>query len=112
MRSFFDFEKPAAELQAKIDEMRALVAKGESAALSEEITRLQDRFAATLATIYANLTPWQKTQVARHDQRPHFVHYVRDLITDFTPLAGDRKFAEDEAILGGFGRQGRAGCGR
>ena len=111
MRSFFDFEKPAAELQAKIDEMLGLVAKGESAALSEEITRLEDRFAATLATIYANLTPWQKTQVARHDQRPHFVHYVRDLITDFTPLAGDRKFAEDEAIIGGFGRfQGAAVC--
>jgi acetyl-CoA carboxylase carboxyl transferase subunit alpha len=112
MRSFFDFEKPVADLEAKIEELRALAAKGEpSAALADEIARLEAKSAALLASIYAALTPWQKTQVARADQRPHFVHFVQDLITDFTPLAGDRKFAEDEAIIGGFGRfRGQSVC--
>ena len=111
MRSFFDFEKPAAELQAKIEELRALEAKGEPVALGDEISRLETKLTATLSSIYANLTPWQKTEVARADQRPHFVHYIQDLISEFTPLAGDRKFAEDEAIIGGFGRfQGQSVC--
>ena len=111
MRSFFDFEKPAAELQAKIAELRALEAKGEPVALGDEISRLETKLTATLSSIYANLTPWQKTEVARADQRPHFVHYIQDLISEFTPLAGDRKFAEDEAIIGGFGRfQGQSVC--
>ena len=111
MRSFFDFEKPVADLEAKIEELRALAAKGEPVAVDDEIARLEAKAAAQLASIYANLTPWQKTAVARHDQRPHFVHYAQDLITDFTQLAGDRKFAEDEAIIGGFGRfQGQSVC--
>ena len=111
MRSFFDFEQPVAELEAKIEELRALAAKGEPVAVEDEIARLDAKAAKTLADIYAALTPWQKTRVARHDQRPHFVHYVRDLISEFTPLAGDRKFAEDEAIIAGFGRfQGAPVC--
>ena len=111
MRSFFDFETPVAELEAKIEELRALGAKGEPVAVEDEIARLEAKAVKTLAAIYSTLTPWQKTMVARHDQRPHFVHYVRDLITDFTPLAGDRKFAEDEAIIAGFGRfNGQSVC--
>ena len=73
-------------------------------AIGEEIERLEARAAQALRALYANLTPWQKTQVARHPQRPHCLDYVAALITDFTPLAGDRKFGEDEAIVGGFGR--------
>ena len=111
MRSFFDFETPVAELEAKIEELRALAARGEPVAVDDEIARLEAKAAKALTAIYANLTPWQKTMIARHDHRPHFVHYVQALITDFTPLAGDRKFAEDEAIIGGFGRfQGQSVC--
>ena len=93
-----------AEIDARIDELRALVARGESPALNDEIARLEARSAKTLAELYATLTPWQKTQVARMQGRPHFCDYVKGLIDDFTPLAGDRKFAEDAAIVGGLGR--------
>eukprot|EP01037_Dinobryon_pediforme_P013668 gene13668-13784_t len=102
MRSYLDFEKPVAELEAKVEELRAM--SGNGVAIGEELTRLQSKASKALAELYANLTPWQKTQVARHPQRPHFVDYVKELIEDFTPLAGDRKFAEDEAIIGGIGR--------
>jgi acetyl-CoA carboxylase carboxyl transferase subunit alpha len=104
MRSYLDFEKPVAELEAKVEELRALGATGDSVAISEEIARLEDKAALTLKELYADLTPWQKTQVARHPQRPHALDYIAGLITDFVPLAGDRKFGEDEAIVGGFGR--------
>src|SRR5437879_11427744 len=104
MRSYLDFEKPVAELEAKIEELRALGAQGDAVAIGEEIERLEARAAQALKTLYANLTPWQKTQVARHPQRPHCLDYVETLITEFTPLAGDRKFGDDEAIVGGFGR--------
>ncbi len=111
MRSYLDFEKPIAELEAKVDELRAVAGEGSGIAIGEEITRLEAKAAKALGDLYASLTPWQKTQVARHLQRPHFFDYVRGLITDFTPLAGDRKFAEDEAIVGGFGRfRGRSVC--
>src|SRR5882724_12053559 len=103
MRSYLDFEKPVAELEAKIDELRAIQASGD-VAVGEEIERLETKATQALRDLYANLTPWQKTQVARHPQRPHCLDYVNGLITDFTPLAGDRKYAEDEAIVGGFGR--------
>lgn len=103
MRSYLDFEKPVAELEAKIEELRVLQASGD-VAVGEEIVRLEAKAAQTLRELYANLTPWQKTQVARHPQRPHCLDYVGGLITDFTPLAGDRKYGEDEAIVGGFGR--------
>ncbi len=104
MRSYLDFEKPVAELEAKIEEMRALQNGGEAIAIGEEINRIEGKATQTLKEIYAELTPWQKTQVARHPQRPHCADYIAQLIADFTPLAGDRTFGEDAAIVGGFGR--------
>ncbi len=104
MRTYLDFEKPVAELEAKLEELRAIGAAGEPVSVGEEIGRLESKAKETLSQLYSNLTPWQKTQVARHPQRPHFSDYVAHLIEDFTPLAGDRKFGEDEAIIGGFGR--------
>ena len=117
MRSYLDFEKPVAELEAKVDELRALAASGSD--IGDEIARIEDKASQALADLYANLTPWQKTLVARHPQRPHFTDFVNALMTEFTPMAGDRKFAEDEALVGGFGRfrgesdlRGRPGKGR
>src|SRR5919205_941729 len=104
MRSYLDFEKPVAELEAKVQELRELTANGDAVAIEDEIARLEAKAQAALKELYAKLTPWQKTQVARHPQRPHFSDYMKRLVEDFTPLAGDRKFAEDAAILGGFGR--------
>ncbi|TAJ27117.1 acetyl-CoA carboxylase carboxyltransferase subunit alpha [Bosea sp. (in: a-proteobacteria)] len=104
MRSYLDFEKPVAELEAKADELRALEARGDGISLSEEIGKLDAKASQSLKEIYAALTPWQKTLVARHPQRPHFKDYCATLIAEFTPLAGDRAFGEDEAIVGGFGR--------
>jgi acetyl-CoA carboxylase carboxyl transferase subunit alpha len=104
MRSYLDFEKPVAELEAKIEELRGLAAEGSAVAISDDITRLEAKAHAALKDLYTTLTPWQKTQVARHAQRPHFTDYCKGLITDFTALAGDRCFGEDEAIIGGFGR--------
>jgi acetyl-CoA carboxylase carboxyl transferase subunit alpha len=109
MRSYLDFEKPVAELDAKVDELRALAAGGSD--IGEEIVRIEDKAASALHELYASLTPWQKTQVARHPQRPHCMNYIETLITEFTPLAGDRKFGDDEAMVGGFGRfRGEAVC--
>ena len=111
-RTYLDFEKPVAELEAKLEELRAVGARDGAVSISEEVGRLEAKAGQALAEIYANLTPWQKTQVARHPQRPHFVDYCAGLISEFTPLAGDRSFGEDEAILGGFGRvRGRPGLG-
>lgn len=111
MRSYLDFEKPVAELEAKVEELRALGENGGAVAIGDDVARLQAKAAAALKDLYASLTPWQKTQVARHPQRPHFIDYCAGLIADFTPLAGDRKFGEDEAIVGGFGRfQGQPVC--
>src|SRR5262245_30193978 len=101
MRSYLDFEKPVAELEAKIEELRALGTDGDAVAIGEELERLEARANQALRSLYSALTPWQKTQVARHPQRPHCLDYVNALITDFTPLAGDRKYGEDEAIVGG-----------
>src|SRR4029453_3405737 len=102
MRSYLDFEKPVAELEAKVNELRALAASGSD--IGDEVMRIEEKAAQALTELYANLTPWQKTLVARHPQRPHFTDFVGALITEFTPMAGDRKFAEDEALMGGFGR--------
>ncbi|EKS30638.1 acetyl-CoA carboxylase carboxyltransferase subunit alpha [Afipia felis] len=102
IRSYLDFEKPVAELDSKIDELRTLAAGGSD--IGEEISRIEDKAKIALHDLYANLTPWQKTQVARHPQRPHCVDYIASLITEFTPLAGDRKFSDDDAMIGGFGR--------
>ena len=104
MRSYLDFEKPVAELEAKADELRALDGKGDGYSLAEEIGKLEAKASQALKDLYGALTPWQKTLVARHPQRPHFLDYCSALIDEFTPLAGDRAFAEDEAIVGGFGR--------
>jgi acetyl-CoA carboxylase carboxyl transferase subunit alpha len=104
MRSYLDFEKPVAELDAKADELRGVAPEGESSAVAEEIGRIEAKAIQTLKDLYASLTPWQKAQVARHPQRPHAIDYVNTLITDFQAFSGDRKFGEDAAILGGFGR--------
>jgi acetyl-CoA carboxylase carboxyl transferase subunit alpha len=111
MPSYLDFERPIADLDAKVEELRAVAAKGGAVGIGEELTRLEAKNAKALKDLYAQLTPWQKTQVARHPERPHFTNYLAGLITDFTPLAGDRAFAEDEAIIGGFGRfEGQSVC--
>ena len=104
MRSYLDFEKPVAELEAKVEELRAMAETGTAVAVGDEISRLEVKAALALKELYAELTPWQKTQVARHPQRPHSLDYVSALITGFILLAGDRKFGDDEAIVGGFGR--------
>jgi acetyl-CoA carboxylase carboxyl transferase subunit alpha len=103
MRSYLDFEKPVADLQGKVQELRSLEKEGDAVAIGEEIGRLEAKAAQALAEIYGRLTPWQKTQVARHPDRPHFTDYVKELVRDFTPLAGDRKFGEDAAITAGLG---------
>jgi acetyl-CoA carboxylase carboxyl transferase subunit alpha len=111
MNQNLEFEKPVAELEAKIEELRAVGDSGDSQAIAEEISRLEVKGALELKEIYGALTPWQKTQVARHPQRPHCLDYVAGLITDFAPLAGDRTFGDDEAIVGGFGRfKGESVC--
>jgi len=104
MRTYLDFEKPVAELEAKVEELRRMGEASDAVAISEDVTRLEEKASQALSEIYAALTPWQKTQVARHPQRPHFALFREGLITDFTALAGDRGFGEDEAIVGGFGR--------
>ncbi len=101
MISFLDFEKPVAALQAKIAELRETAQDG-ALDIDGEVEKLQRRSEQMLADLYAKLTPWQKTQVARHAERPHFQDYVAAMCSDFTPLAGDRAFADDQAILGGF----------
>src|SRR6266478_5635575 len=97
MRSYLDFEKPVAEIEAKVAELRALESADSAAAISEEISRLENKAAQTLKELYAELTPWQKTQVARHPERPHCLDYVAALITDLISLAGDSRFGEDLA---------------
>src|ERR1700704_5210340 len=104
MRSYLDFEKPVAELEAKVEELRAMASAGNATDITDDIGRLEIKAAQALRDLYSALTPWQKTQVARHPDRPHCLDYVAALIADFVPLAGDRKFGEDEAIVGGFGR--------
>jgi len=103
MRSYLDFEKPVADLQGKVQELRSLENEGDAVAIGEEIGRLETKAAQALAEIYSKLTPWQKTQVARHPDRPHFTDYMRQLFEEFTPLAGDRKFADDAAVVAGLG---------
>ena len=100
---FLDFEKPIAELEGKIAELRHL-SDSDGLNIAEEVSRLQTRVDRDLRQAYAKLTPWQKAQVARHPERPHALDYIKALIEDFMPLAGDRQFGEDAAIVGGLGR--------
>jgi len=104
MPSYLEFEKPVADLEGKVQELRSLSEGGDGVAIEDEVSRLEAKAEQALAEIYAKLTPWQKVQVARHPDRPHAIDYIQGLVTDFTPLAGDRAFGEDAAILTGLGR--------
>jgi acetyl-CoA carboxylase carboxyl transferase subunit alpha len=104
MRAFLDFEAPVAELEGKIAELRNLAQGDAKISIADDVKSLEKKANKILADLYQNLTPWQKAQVARHPDRPHALNYIETLITDFVPLAGDRKFAEDEAVVGGLGR--------
>ncbi|MBI4967371.1 MAG: acetyl-CoA carboxylase carboxyltransferase subunit alpha [Rhodospirillales bacterium] len=101
--NFLDFEKPIAELEGKIEELRHL-ANGGDLNIAEEVAKLQGKVDKLMRATYGKLTPWQKTQVARHPDRPHGLDYIDGLIDEFMPLAGDRAFADDKAIIGGLGR--------
>jgi acetyl-CoA carboxylase carboxyl transferase subunit alpha len=103
MRQFLDFEKPIAELESKIEELRRMTQPGEIN-IADEVARLSAKADGQLKALYAKLTPWQKTQVARHPERPKAAAVIASLITEFTPLAGDRAFTDDAAIIGGMGR--------
>ncbi|HEY8275696.1 MAG TPA: acetyl-CoA carboxylase carboxyltransferase subunit alpha [Methyloceanibacter sp.] len=103
MRTYLDFEKPIAELESKVAELKALSTEQRSVHIEDELSRLEAKAKEALEETYAELTPWQKTQVARHPERPHFRHYIDGMVEDFTPLAGDRAFGEDQAIVGGIG---------
>jgi acetyl-CoA carboxylase carboxyl transferase subunit alpha len=103
MRHFLDFEKPLAELEGKIEELRRTTDAG-GIDVAEEVGNLQAKADKLLASTYAKLTPWQKAQVARHPERPKCLAYVAALIEDFTPLSGDRAFGDDAAVIGGMGR--------
>jgi acetyl-CoA carboxylase carboxyl transferase subunit alpha len=104
MRTFLDFEKPIADLESKIEELRHLSGIGDELSVVDEITSLQGKKEKLARQIYQKLDPMKKVQVARHPDRPHFGDYIGALVENFTPLAGDRAFAEDSAIIGGIGR--------
>ena len=104
MHNYLDFEKPVADLDSQILELKRISNDEGSLDVGDDIARLEKRSQDALLDLYRKLSPWQKTQVARHPDRPHCLDYVNALITDFTPLAGDRYFAEDLAIISGFGR--------
>jgi acetyl-CoA carboxylase carboxyl transferase subunit alpha len=104
MFNYLDFEKPVADLEGKILELKKLTESGEAVDVADEISRLEKRSREALREAYRALTPWQKVQVARHPDRPHCLDYVRALFTEFTPLAGDRAFGEDNAVVAGFAR--------
>ena len=102
-RTYLDFEKPIAELESKVAELKLLENDDNTVSIADEIKKLEQKARSALAETYAKLTPWQKTQVARHPERPHTLDFIHGLIEDFTPLAGDRYFAEDAAIVAGVG---------
>jgi len=104
MPAYLDFEAPVAELEGKIAELRALAASDKNMSIADEVRALEKKAAKILAELYENLTPWQTVQVARHLERPHALDYINALMSEFTPMAGDRKFAEDFAVVGGLGR--------
>jgi acetyl-CoA carboxylase carboxyl transferase subunit alpha len=104
MHNYLDFEKPVADLESQIIALKELGTNKDGVDVTEEIGRLEKRSRDALIDLYKKLTPWQKTQVARHPDRPHCLDYIGRMITDFTPLAGDRYFSEDLAVVAGFGR--------
>ena len=104
MPTYLDFEAPLAELEGKIAELRTLASGDKAVSIADEVKGLEKKAAKLLSDLYVNLDPWQKAQVARHPERPHALDYIGELVTEFTPLAGDRKFAEDFAVVGGLGR--------
>src|SRR3954452_18317842 len=103
MQTYLDFEKPIAELETRVAELRETASSG-SIDIDAEISRLETKSSKLLRDPYAKLTPWQKAQVARHPDRPHFRDYVAGIADDFLPLAGDRSFCDDPAIIGGLAR--------
>jgi acetyl-CoA carboxylase carboxyl transferase subunit alpha len=106
-RTYLDFERPLAELDGKIDDLKALntpTKEGGGVDVSEEVGRLEEKANKQLKSIYSKLGAWEKTHVARHPSRPHFGDYIKGMISDFTPLSGDRKFGDDQAMIGGLGR--------
>ena len=108
MRNFLDFEKPIADLEGKIEELKHLSTSGDIN-IAEEVGKLQSKVERQLQSIYQKLTPWQTVQVARHPDRPHVKDILAAMISDFMPLAGDRAFGDDAAVIGGLGRfRGRA----
>ncbi|MEM6664658.1 MAG: acetyl-CoA carboxylase carboxyltransferase subunit alpha [Pseudomonadota bacterium] len=104
MQNYLDFEKGLAELQGKAEELRAMARQDPNMDVSAEADQLDSRASEMLVELYADLSPWQKCQVARHPERPHAIDYIHELFSDYTPLAGDRNFAEDHAIVGGLAR--------
>jgi acetyl-CoA carboxylase carboxyl transferase subunit alpha len=104
MPTYLDFEAPLAELEGKIAELRTLASGDKAVAITDEVKGLEKKAAKLLSDLYVGLDPWQKAQVARHPERPRALDYIGQLVTEFTPLAGDRKFAEDFAVVGGLGR--------
>ncbi|WP_298920195.1 acetyl-CoA carboxylase carboxyltransferase subunit alpha [uncultured Roseobacter sp.] len=104
MTQYMDFEKPLAEIEGKAEELRALARANEEMDVTEEAAALDVKAGAMLEELYKSLTPWRKCQVARHPERPHCQHYIDALFSDYTPLAGDRNFADDHAVMGGLAR--------
>ncbi|KPP84049.1 MAG: acetyl-CoA carboxylase complex carboxyl transferase alpha subunit AccA [Rhodobacteraceae bacterium HLUCCA08] len=104
MTNYLDFEKPLAEIEGKAAELRAMARANEGANVDDEATALDRKAADLLKSLYADLTPWRKCQVARHPDRPHCRDYIDALFTEYTPLAGDRNFADDHAVMGGLAR--------
>ena len=104
MTQYLDFEKPLAEIEGKAEELRALARTNEDMDVTDEATALDEKAAAMLEDLYSSLTPWRKCQVARHPNRPHCQDYIEALFTEYTPLAGDRNFADDLAVMGGLAR--------
>ena len=108
MQVYLEFEKPIAEMEGKIAELRAISKDDPEVNILDEVTRLEEKVVSQLEKTYKSLDPWQKTLVARHPARPHFVDYIDHLVEDFTPLSGDRLYSDDQAIIAGLGRwQGR-----
>ncbi|SHH24532.1 acetyl-CoA carboxylase carboxyltransferase subunit alpha [Cognatishimia maritima] len=104
MTNYLDFEKPLAEIEGKAEELRAMARQNEEMDVSDEAAALDRKASEMMEELYKSLTPWRKCQVARHPERPHCEDYIKALFTEFTPLAGDRNFADDHAVMGGLAR--------